>query len=117
MVTERLQRVDLLGSYIHDLCGGRDTFKLQRRDQVLGTRTPGHTRPSPAASPVSDSSSSALPQGCRSVKPSTAAEFVTLRVVWWWKLRSVSCELPPPLPLPPSPHPTPPHPIGPHSTT
>lgn len=37
VVTERLQRVDQLGSYIYSLCRGKDTFKLQRRDHILGT--------------------------------------------------------------------------------
>ncbi|XP_003976733.1 integral membrane protein 2B [Takifugu rubripes] len=36
VVTERLQRVDQLGSYIYSLCRGKDTFKLQRRDHILG---------------------------------------------------------------------------------
>lgn len=37
VVTEQLQRVDQLGSYIYSLCRGKDTFKLQRRDHILGT--------------------------------------------------------------------------------
>ncbi|CAF95455.1 unnamed protein product, partial [Tetraodon nigroviridis] len=36
VVTERLHHVDQLGYYIHHICGGKDTFKLQRRDHVLG---------------------------------------------------------------------------------
>ncbi|XP_068602208.1 integral membrane protein 2B-like isoform X2 [Brachionichthys hirsutus] len=36
MVTERLEHVDQLGSFIYNLCRGKDTYKLQRRDRVLG---------------------------------------------------------------------------------
>uniref|UniRef100_A0A8P4G451 Integral membrane protein 2 n=1 Tax=Dicentrarchus labrax TaxID=13489 RepID=A0A8P4G451_DICLA len=36
MVTERLEHVDQLGSFIYNLCRGKDTFKLQRRDRILG---------------------------------------------------------------------------------
>lgn len=36
MVTERLEHVDQLGSFIYNLCDGKDTFRLQRRDQILG---------------------------------------------------------------------------------
>ncbi|XP_077473175.1 integral membrane protein 2B-like [Stigmatopora argus] len=36
MVTERLEHVDQLGYFIHKLCRGKDTFKLQRRDRILG---------------------------------------------------------------------------------
>lgn len=39
VVTERLHHVDQLGYYIHRLCGGRDTFGLQRRDHILGTES------------------------------------------------------------------------------
>lgn len=37
MVTERLHHVEQLGSFISNLCEGRETFKLQRRDTILGT--------------------------------------------------------------------------------
>ncbi|KAL6100546.1 itm2b [Pungitius sinensis] len=36
IVTERLKQVDQLGSFIQNLCQGKDTFKLQRRDRILG---------------------------------------------------------------------------------
>ncbi|XP_077436443.1 integral membrane protein 2Bb [Vanacampus margaritifer] len=36
VVTERLQHVEQLGDFIHNLCRGKDTFKLQRRDRILG---------------------------------------------------------------------------------
>ncbi|XP_061782183.1 integral membrane protein 2B-like isoform X2 [Nerophis lumbriciformis] len=36
VVTERLEHVDQLGYFIHNLCRGKDTFKLQRRDRILG---------------------------------------------------------------------------------
>lgn len=35
-VTERLEHVDQLGVFIHNLCRGKDTFKLQRRERILG---------------------------------------------------------------------------------
>ncbi|KAG7277694.1 hypothetical protein CRUP_024514 [Coryphaenoides rupestris] len=36
VVTERLHHVDQLGFFIFNLCRGKDTFKLQRRDRILG---------------------------------------------------------------------------------
>ncbi|XP_038575983.1 integral membrane protein 2Ba isoform X1 [Micropterus salmoides] len=36
MVTERLDHVDQLGYFIKNLCEGKDTFRLQRRDRILG---------------------------------------------------------------------------------
>ncbi|XP_028972686.2 integral membrane protein 2B-like [Esox lucius] len=36
IVTERLERVDQLGYFVNSLCKGRDTFKLERRDTILG---------------------------------------------------------------------------------
>ncbi|XP_060910037.1 integral membrane protein 2B-like isoform X1 [Labrus mixtus] len=36
IVTERLESVDQLGYFIYNLCRGKDTFKLQRRDRILG---------------------------------------------------------------------------------
>ncbi|CAN9498520.1 unnamed protein product [Ophioblennius macclurei] len=36
VVTERLHHVDQLGFFIHSLCQGKDTYKLQRRDRILG---------------------------------------------------------------------------------
>ncbi|KAM6934998.1 integral membrane protein 2Ba [Xenentodon cancila] len=36
VVTERLERVDQLGYFIYNLCRGKDTYKLQRRDRILG---------------------------------------------------------------------------------
>lgn len=36
VVTERLQQVDQLGFHIYKLCRRRETFKLQRRDHILG---------------------------------------------------------------------------------
>uniref|UniRef100_A0A3Q0R1J7 Integral membrane protein 2 n=1 Tax=Amphilophus citrinellus TaxID=61819 RepID=A0A3Q0R1J7_AMPCI len=36
MVTERLEHVDQLGFFINNLCNGKDTYKLQRRDRILG---------------------------------------------------------------------------------
>ncbi|KAM7406782.1 hypothetical protein PAMA_002819 [Pampus argenteus] len=36
IVTERLERVDQLGYFIYNLCRGKETFKLQRRDRILG---------------------------------------------------------------------------------
>ncbi|XP_040003748.1 integral membrane protein 2B-like isoform X1 [Xiphias gladius] len=36
MVTERLEQVDQLGYFIYSLCQGKDTYKLQRRDRILG---------------------------------------------------------------------------------
>lgn len=37
IVTERLEHVDQLGDFIYNLCRGKETFKLQRRDRILGT--------------------------------------------------------------------------------
>ncbi|XP_024120055.1 integral membrane protein 2Ba isoform X2 [Oryzias melastigma] len=36
VVTERLERVDQLGYFIYNLCRDKETFKLQRRDRILG---------------------------------------------------------------------------------
>ncbi|XP_028292783.1 integral membrane protein 2Bb [Gouania willdenowi] len=36
IVTERLKHVDQLGYFISNLCHGKPTFKLQRRDRILG---------------------------------------------------------------------------------
>ncbi|KAM4561940.1 integral membrane protein 2B-like isoform 1-T1 [Fundulus diaphanus] len=36
VVTERLEQVDQLGYFIYNLCRGKETFKLQRRDRILG---------------------------------------------------------------------------------
>ncbi|XP_028991553.1 integral membrane protein 2Bb isoform X2 [Betta splendens] len=36
IVTERLQHVEQLGYFIYNLCQGKDTYKLQRRDRILG---------------------------------------------------------------------------------
>ncbi|RVE58505.1 hypothetical protein OJAV_G00209850 [Oryzias javanicus] len=36
VVTERLERVDKLGYFIYNLCRDKETFKLQRRDRILG---------------------------------------------------------------------------------
>ncbi|XP_008326013.1 integral membrane protein 2B [Cynoglossus semilaevis] len=36
VVTERLYHVEQLGYYIYNVCRGRETFKLQRRDHILG---------------------------------------------------------------------------------
>ncbi|XP_056145042.1 integral membrane protein 2B-like [Lampris incognitus] len=36
VVTERLEHVDQLGYFIHSLCRGKETYKLQRRDRILG---------------------------------------------------------------------------------
>ncbi|XP_036396199.1 integral membrane protein 2B-like [Megalops cyprinoides] len=36
MVTERLDNVDQLGYFIYNLCRGKETYKLQRRDTILG---------------------------------------------------------------------------------
>ncbi|XP_044071762.1 integral membrane protein 2Bb isoform X1 [Siniperca chuatsi] len=36
IVTERLEQVDQLGYFIYNLCRGKDTYKLQRRDRILG---------------------------------------------------------------------------------
>lgn len=36
VVTERLEHVDHLGYFIYNLCRDRETFKLQRRDRILG---------------------------------------------------------------------------------
>ncbi|XP_028249997.1 integral membrane protein 2B-like isoform X1 [Parambassis ranga] len=36
MVTERLEHVDQLGYFIYNLCRGKETYKLQRRDRILG---------------------------------------------------------------------------------
>ncbi|KAM9343982.1 integral membrane protein 2B-like isoform 2-T2 [Pholidichthys leucotaenia] len=36
VVTERLNHVEQLGSFINNLCYGKETFKLQRRDRILG---------------------------------------------------------------------------------
>ena len=35
-LTERMEHVDQLGYFIDNLCRGKDTFKLQRRDRILG---------------------------------------------------------------------------------
>ncbi|XP_061698463.1 integral membrane protein 2Bb [Syngnathoides biaculeatus] len=36
VVTEHLDHVEQLGYFINKLCRGKDTFKLQRRDRILG---------------------------------------------------------------------------------
>lgn len=36
IVTERLEQVDQLGYFIYNLCRGKETYKLQRRDRILG---------------------------------------------------------------------------------
>ncbi|MEQ2163372.1 Integral membrane protein 2B, partial [Goodea atripinnis] len=36
VVTERLEHVDQLGYFIYNLCRGKPTYKLQRRDRILG---------------------------------------------------------------------------------
>lgn len=36
VITERLEHVDQLGYFINKLCSGKDTYKLQRRDHILG---------------------------------------------------------------------------------
>ncbi|XP_036401060.1 integral membrane protein 2B-like [Megalops cyprinoides] len=36
MVTERVDNVDQLGYFIYSLCRGKDTYRLQRRDTILG---------------------------------------------------------------------------------
>ncbi|KAI1899180.1 hypothetical protein AGOR_G00058950 [Albula goreensis] len=36
MVTERVDDVDQLGYFIFNLCRGKDTYRLQRRDTILG---------------------------------------------------------------------------------
>ncbi|XP_018595407.1 integral membrane protein 2Bb [Scleropages formosus] len=36
MVTERLDNVDQLGYFIYTLCRGKETYRLQRRDTILG---------------------------------------------------------------------------------
>lgn len=36
IVTERIDNVDQLGYFIYNLCRGKDTFRLQRRDSILG---------------------------------------------------------------------------------
>ncbi|KAM6970595.1 integral membrane protein 2Bb [Aplochiton taeniatus] len=36
MVTERLENVETLGYFINSLCQAKDTYKLQRRDRILG---------------------------------------------------------------------------------
>ena len=39
MVTERLEHVDQLGFFIYNLCRGKETYRLQRRDTILGENT------------------------------------------------------------------------------
>ncbi|KAM4730593.1 integral membrane protein 2Bb isoform 2-T2 [Anableps anableps] len=36
VVTERLEHVNNLGYFIYNLCRGKETFRLQRRDRILG---------------------------------------------------------------------------------
>uniref|UniRef100_A0A1A8FL66 Integral membrane protein 2 n=1 Tax=Nothobranchius korthausae TaxID=1143690 RepID=A0A1A8FL66_9TELE len=36
VVTERLENIENLGAFIYSLCRGKDTYKLQRRDRILG---------------------------------------------------------------------------------
>ncbi|XP_061092874.1 integral membrane protein 2B-like [Conger conger] len=36
MVTEQVDNVDQLGNFIYNLCRGKDTYRLQRRDTILG---------------------------------------------------------------------------------
>ncbi|XP_072301421.1 integral membrane protein 2B-like [Eucyclogobius newberryi] len=36
IVTERIENVSQLGFFIHNLCRGKETFRLQRRDRILG---------------------------------------------------------------------------------
>lgn len=50
-MTERLHHVDQLGIHISSLCGDKDTFKLQRRDLILGRLSQRHGRP-PNPNPV-----------------------------------------------------------------
>lgn len=47
IVTERLEHVDQLGNFIYNLCRGKDTYKLQRRDRFLGTQQQSFTRRTP----------------------------------------------------------------------
>lgn len=42
MVTERLEDVEQLGYFINNLCQGKDTYKLERRDRILGQYTHMH---------------------------------------------------------------------------
>lgn len=83
VVTERLEHVDRLGSFIYNLCRGKDTYKLQRRDRILGTFT--RCAPGPRAPPRSNSPLLVL-QVCRNVKRWTASGFVTSRAAKWWRL-------------------------------
>jgi len=36
VVTEEIDNVSDLGIFIYQLCVGKETFKLQRRDQIMG---------------------------------------------------------------------------------
>ncbi|XP_029936577.1 integral membrane protein 2B [Myripristis murdjan] len=36
VVTQRLENIDQLGYFIYNLCRGKETYNLQRRDRVLG---------------------------------------------------------------------------------
>ncbi|XP_055018119.1 integral membrane protein 2Bb isoform X2 [Boleophthalmus pectinirostris] len=36
VVTERIENVNQLGYFIYNLCRGKETFRLQRRDRILG---------------------------------------------------------------------------------
>lgn len=44
MVTERLENVDQLGFFIYSLCKGTDTYKLERRETILGKYILYHLR-------------------------------------------------------------------------
>ncbi|MBN3321459.1 ITM2B protein, partial [Atractosteus spatula] len=39
IVTERIDNVDQLGYFIYSLCRGKETYKLQRRDAIIGKYT------------------------------------------------------------------------------
>lgn len=36
VVTEEIDNVSDLGIFIYQLCVGKETFRLQRRDQIMG---------------------------------------------------------------------------------
>lgn len=44
VVTRRLENIDQLGYFIYNLCRGKETYNLQRRDRVLGETS--HSAPS-----------------------------------------------------------------------
>lgn len=44
VVTEEIDNVSDLGIFIYQLCVGKETFRLQRRDQIMGELPSGKSQ-------------------------------------------------------------------------